>query len=535
MMISCQGVLTRGWEFDKIMGSTNLIKRGMRMAIGAKVKRARGAGVPLLAVSSADQGAVVAEVAAGINGAGAVISWDCIRGWVALNPPAQSVISELGRDPAEVTGPFVESLRAALMYLPEGGTLFCLNAHLALRDGNGPNLGSVQAVSNLREPFKANSRVLVLLAPSWDLGAELRESVIILDDDLPDRATLAGIIGTICESAGVVAPEGDAFEVAVDSISGLSAFSAEQAVALSITGKGLSQSLLWARKEKQIEQTAGLRVMPANVNYSLVGGCDGFKRELRAIMTGPKAPRLVVFIDEIEKAMGGASGGSLDGGVSSDQLGVLLSSMSENEWTGILLVGPPGASKTWLANSLPGEFGVQGIAFDLGSCKGSLVGESEQKIRAAVRTLEAIGGSRVLFIATSNKISSLKPELRRRFSLGTWFADLCDPIEREAVLRISMARFGHEVQGVAELVARTEGWSAANLKDLCFVSMMKGCAPAESFSSVIPAARMDPAGLDELRREAAGRYNSVSTGAVYSMVVGAAPTVVGRRVQVGGE
>jgi len=511
------------------------------MGIGAKVKRARGAGVPLLAVTSADQAAVVREVSQSINdnGGGAVISWDCIQGWIPLNEAGRDAVNSLPGDPVEVTGPFVESLRAARTFLPAGGTLLCLNAHLALKDGGGPNLGSVQAVSNLRDLFKGDGRVLVLLAPDWALSPELRESVIVLEDDLPGRDDLRGIIITLCESAGVHIPAGETLEVSIDAVCGLSAFSAEQATALSITAKGLSLPALWERKRKMIEQVPGLRVMPANVDYSLVGGCQGFKDELSAIMMGPKAPRVVVLIDEIEKAMTGSGGGDLSG-VSSDQLGVLLSSMSENEWTGVILVGPPGASKSWLATSLPGQFGCQGIAFDLGGCKGSLVGESESKIRAAMATIKAIGGVRVLFVATSNGIDSLRPELRRRFSCGTWFADLCDPVERRSVWEISLRRFGHDVQGVDDLVSKSEGWSAANIKDCCFVASMKGCRPEQSMGSVIPAARMDPEGIDKLRRGAAGKYNSVSTGQVYLMTVGSVPgsaafAAASRRVVTGGE
>jgi hypothetical protein len=510
------------------------------MKIGVKVKKARGAGVPLLAVASADQAAVVAEVAQSINdnGGGAVISWDCIQGWVPLNEAGREAVNSLPGDPAEVTGGFVECCRAARVFLPAGGTLLCLNSHLALRDGNGPNLGAIQGVSNLRDIFKSDARVLILLAPDWSLSPELRESVIVIDDDLPARESVGAIIRTICDGAAVPVPEGDAFESAVDSLMGGSAFAVEQSCALSITAKGFSQPLAWERKRKMIEQVPGLRVMAGDVNYSLVGGCEGFKREMSQIMRGPRAPRVVVLIDEIEKAMAGSGGGDLSG-VSSDQLGVMLSGMSENNWTGVILVGPPGASKSWLASSLPGEFGVQGLTFDLGVCKGSLVGESEQKIRAAMSCIEAIGGERVFFLATSNGIQSLKPELRRRFSCGTWFADLCDPVERKSVLEISMRRFGHAVAGVDELVSRTDGWSAANLKDLCFVAAMKGCKPAESFQSVIPAARMDPEGLDKLRRDAAGKYNSVSTGQVYSLTLGVPSSqsfsAAGRRVSVGGE
>jgi len=52
--------------------------------------------------------------------------------------------------------------------------------------------------------------------------------------------------------------------------------------------------------------------------------------------------------------------------------------------------------------------------------KGSLVGESERRLRAALSVVDAVSQGQALFIATCNSIGALPPELRRRFTLGTF-------------------------------------------------------------------------------------------------------------------
>lgn len=96
--------------------------------------------------------------------------------------------------------------------------------------------------------------------------------------------------------------------------------------------------------------------------------------------------RCVVWIDEIEKAMQGATSGSADGGVSADALGTILSWMQER----------------------------QGEAF---------------------------------VIATANDITGLPPELLRKGRFDEiWFIDLPNPEERVAVLQAALRQ--HNRQGV---------------------------------------------------------------------------------------
>jgi hypothetical protein len=188
-----------------------------------------------------------------------------------------------------------------------------------------------------------------------------------------------------------------------------------------------------------------------------------------------------------------------------------------------------------------GEFGVQGIQLDLGGLKGSLVGESESNMRAAIRTIEACGGERVMWLATCNDISSLKPELLRRFCAGSWFADLPDEVERGAIWAISLKRYGLACDSSSdELVKRSEGWSGANIKDACYLASIKGCSVESSARGVVPAAKREAERIESLRKLSAGRFRSVSTGELYTYNLGGSTGAVSfaaasRRVVAGGE
>ena len=116
--------------------------------------------------------------------------------------------------------------------------------------------------------------------------------------------------------------------------------------------------------------------------------------------------RCVVWLDEIEKALQGATSGSADGGVSSDALGAILSWMQDR----------------------------QGEAF---------------------------------VIATANDVSSLPPELLRKGRFDElWFVDLPTEIERAAIIAATLKSHGRKIAGVEAIAKATDGFTGAELAAL---------------------------------------------------------------------
>jgi ATPase family associated with various cellular activities (AAA)/AAA+ lid domain len=149
-----------------------------------------------------------------------------------------------------------------------------------------------------------------------------------------------------------------------------------------------------------------LRVDLGALKSKFVGESESNLR--RAFRVIEAIGRCVVWLDEIEKALQGATSGSADGGVSADALGAILSWMQERS----------------------------GEAF---------------------------------VIATANDVEGLPPELLRKGRLDDiWFVDLPSDSERERVLATTLRSYGRSVGNIdVSAVARScEGFTGAELAAL---------------------------------------------------------------------
>lgn len=172
--------------------------------------------------------------------------------------------------------------------------------------------------------------------------------------------------------------------------------------------------------------------------------------------------RCVVWFDEIEKALQGATSGSADGGVSSDALGAVLSWMQER----------------------------QGEAF---------------------------------VIATANDVTSLPPELLRKGRFDeVWFVDLPTTDERGAVLSAALRTHGRgDVKVNAAAVAKaTDGFTgseiAAIVPDALFAAFNDGAREittqdlTDAAATVVPLSKTAAEKIKALRDWAAGRARPAS-------------------------
>ena len=218
---------------------------------------------------------------------------------------------------------------------------------------------------------------------------------------------------------------------------------------------------------------------------------------------------------------------------------------------GILLVGIPGCGKSLSAKMAARAWDLPLFRFDIGSVYDKWVGESEKKMKQALRFLDNVapcvvwideiekglavsdGGndtgrrvlgqflvwlqescSRVFLVATANNIEALPPELFRkgRFS-EVFFVDLPNEQERAAVLSQYCRRALHWTPsgGALEaLIAATEGFSYADIeysiKDLAQRALLYGDHVVtlenllQELSSIVPFAGSNPDAVASLRR-----------------------------------
>jgi AAA+ superfamily predicted ATPase len=161
-----------------------------------------------------------------------------------------------------------------------------------------------------------------------------------------------------------------------------------------------------------------LRVDLGALKSKFVGESEGNLRKAFRVIEA--IGRCVVWLDEIEKALQGATSGSADGGVSADALGAILSWMQERS----------------------------GEAF---------------------------------VIATANDVEGLPPELLRKGRFDDiWFVDLPSELEREGVLTAALRAFGRSVETIdVRTIARAcDGYTGAELAalipDALFVAFADG-------------------------------------------------------------
>ncbi|MEA2735527.1 MAG: hypothetical protein QOE14_1978 [Humisphaera sp.] len=505
----------------------------MNASLISQIKAARRVSVPIVAVTTPDPAATIASICEAFNGKnskGARLVWNIVEGLGSLNKESRDAVTIIigeqgddGRNDPTIGNP-IELLRLARKNLPAESTLFM---HMANRMLAEPSPSVIQGIWNVRDVFKSDRRMLVLLGPSIDLPAELAGDVVVLDEPLPAPETLREIIEEQYALAkdglpSIAALTGETLCKSVEAVQGLPAFQAEQVVAMSLSGAGVDVPALWERKRRQIELTPGLKVHREGVRFAAVGGVDTIKSFLSRILGGQAKPAAVVFIDEIEKFMAGAIGGGGDtSGVSQDQLGTLLSYMQDHDAAGCVFVGPPGSAKSMVAKATGNEGGIPTIQLDLGAMKGSLVGQSEQHMRAALKVITSVSNGRSLWIATCNAISDLPPELRRRFNLGTFFFDLPNERERRAIwdiaeVKYGLERWGREAGGIGKLERPIDdGWTGAEIKQCCDIAWRLGCSLRDAAAFVVPVSKSAAEQLERLRRAADGKFLSASKPGIY--------------------
>jgi hypothetical protein len=500
-------------------------------------KAARRASTPLMAISTPDPSATISNILRATpakDGKETVpfIRWDVINGWVGLNDLGCKTIEELLRNndaEQDQTKNPVEHLIMAGK-LPELSVLFILNAQRFF-----DSVGFIQALWNLRDEFEFNVRTAVLLGPDFTLPPELAQDVLALDEPLPSPEQLKESILCMARANDVAgAITEDMLARGTDALRGLAAYPAKQATAMSMTREGLNVTSLWERKRQLINSTPGLSIFIPKKDdpqtFDDLGGLDQLKGFLRRVINGRKPPRLVVFIDEIEKALAGATGTGDSSGVSQGQHERLLTEMQNQHYNGLFVLGHPGGGKSAIAKVFGAEARVPTITLDLNGMKGSLVGESDQRLRRAMKVIETVGDGSAFFIATCNQFSSLSTELKRRFKAGTFFVDLPSREEQEAIWAIYLKRY--ELDPAELTLFDWTDWTGAEIENVCERAWSFNCSLKEASQYVVPICRSAAESIAELRRQAKGRFLSASKEGVYAMDNAALRPPSERRLQI---
>ena len=481
-------------------------------------KAARQVSVPILVIRTVDQMAT-AEAVRAAAGDHPVVQWDAMNGLTAVKAPDGDAKKSAKADDAlkrmdvkAQTGNSVQFIDAMslLHKAPRGTIVLVHNAQRQLMASEPYAIAQqVQAVANLRDVFKQDFRMLVLMAPIFVAPTELDHDVVVISHELPGQQELEAIVKELHAAGKLEAPKAEVVAKAVDAVSGLSSFAAEQAVAMSLREDGLDLDALWERKRVTIEQTRGLRVWRGGERFADLVGLDNVKAALRQQLKAKLPIGVAVFMDEVDKVFANVQHDT--SGVRMDQLRTLLTEMENNEWLGCVLMGVAGGGKSAIAKAFGNEAGVPTIALDLGDMEAPHVGESEALLRHAVSVIKAIGRGRAFFLATSNNASIMRPELQRRFTEGMFFFDLMSPEERAASWAFYMKKYGLKQQALP----LDDGWTGAEIRNCCRKAWNVDIKLVEAAQFIVPMAQSRIGEINALREYAHGRFLDASRPGTY--------------------
>jgi len=285
--------------------------------------------------------------------------------------------------------------------------------------------------------------------------------ITVIDWPLPDRDIMAKIVDEFVECAPEKAKKDVATnghkEALVSAMMGLTSEGAANALSRSLADKGVFDTSLVSLEKRRVVQGSGLEwYEPDERGMDGIGGNDNLKSWL---MTRKKA-----FSKEAREF-----------GLPSPK--------------GCLLLGIPGCGKSLTAKCIAAAWNMPLIKMDVGSLFSKYVGESEDKIRVALKTAETvapcilwldeiekafsgIGGGEsdggtssrvfgsfltwmqdrkdgVFVIATSNDISKLPAEFLRAGRWDDiWFVDLPNDNERKEIAEVMNRKYGKSCQDI---------------------------------------------------------------------------------------
>jgi len=348
---------------------------------------------------------------------------------------------------------------------------------------------------SVAQRLKFTKKSIVVTTPFSKFPEELRDEAVIAEFPPPDTAELATVLNQLTQTPGVkVNLTRLGQEKLVQAALGLTTAQAQRVFAKAIVRDGVLDDrdidLVTEEKKQIIRESEALEFYAAIEIPDDVGGLDVLKEWLRL--------RERAFTQEAR-----------DYGLPAPK--------------GVALIGIPGTGKSLTAKMIGGLWRLPLLRLDIGSLFGSLVGESEERVRRALQLAETVapcvvwidemekglahggldsGTSTRVFgtiltwmqektvpcfvVATANDIASLPPELLRKGRFDEiFFLDLPTLEERQQILTVHLRKRGRLPQdfGLAQLAGEAEGYVGAEIEQAIIDAMYVGFNAGREFTT----------------------------------------------------
>jgi hypothetical protein len=455
-----------------------------------------------------------------------ISQWDICRGLKGVNELGMAQVNEFIQKsktpPAalHMAENLYKGLAAATPEVLRDHFTFVFNAH---KFWSNPT--EIQGLYNLRDVLSDKGSMLILLsAPGSTLPEEIAQDVMFLDEPLPNDAQVEAIITKAYKNAKALADASgkkiptelpkDIMNKSKAALNGMPAFPIAQSSALcldALTGT-MDVVELWDQKRHTVSQRAGLSMFEREgVSLANLDDMDNVINFLNRYNAGPETPNIILRFDEMEKGFAG-SGTDLSGD-STKLTGSVLSWFQDKRIHGIIFVGVPGCGKSELIYAWAKSVGKPVINVDIPGMQGSLLGQSMANLQAAEKTIDAMGGGRVLAIASVNDINKLPAPLIRRFDLSTFFFD----IPRTEKARLNILNIHRKKYGVNpnDKAPDMNMWTGSDIENACRRAYMLGETLEESAKNVVRVMFARREEMDALRQDADAKYVSASAPGTY--------------------
>ncbi|WP_172253946.1 AAA family ATPase [Saccharibacillus deserti] len=369
----------------------------------------------------------------------------------------------------------------------------------------------VQVIRKLRDmllPIKQNANPInvIFVSPFLTLPEDLQKDITIVDFNLPAfdeiKASLEELIYFNEKSGKIKIDLNDNGKKHLATAAlGLTLSEAENAFARAMVERGRltieESEIILEEKEQIIKKTEILEFIRSDLKIQDVGGLDNLKRWL--------IKRNKSWLDAAQQY-----------GLPSPK--------------GVLITGVPGCGKSLISKSISSMWQLPLLRLDMGKIFSGLVGSSEENMRKAIKTAEAIspsilwideiekgfsgisgGGdsgtaarvfgqfltwmqektSPVFVVATANRIHSLPPELMRKGRFDEiFFVDLPTAKERKDILRLHINKRLTSIEAKGSFVlteeileslsGKCEGFVGAEIEQLVIDALFEAYAQSRS-------------------------------------------------------
>ena len=417
--------------------------------------------------------------------------WDCVYGLVQILPDKTEKRIERMQNPLEVLAYILNSKKSGEKNI---FVLDDINNHIE-RDEVKLMFRKIAEATN-------NNTHAIILSSIYRLPAELEKYITVLQIPLPKRNELGEVLDIVAKQSKVELKTNLRNRL-IDAALGMTSMEADLAYCLASVKDGFddkSPFTVSSEKEQIIRKSGIMDYFPKNESLKDVGGMENLKEWLKK--------RQLAYDKEAR-----------DWGL--------------KEPKGLLLLGVPGCGKSLIAKSIASSWNMPLLRLDVGKVFQGIVGSSEDNIRKAIATAEAVapcvlwideiekglsgvqssgatdGGvtsrifstiltwmqektAPVFVVATANNINQLPPELLRKGRFDEiFFVDLPSQKEKENIFSIHLQKNRQNVSSFALdiLAQKAEGFNGAEIEECVKEAMFTAYVESQE-SNIAPKLQM---------------------------------------------